>query len=138
MMKIHTTNYQNTFIEVAEDCPAKISQIPPAKKAETIAEIQFNLIKNNPYLFTSDDVIFEIFALKKNLTDSEKPDERVKFFSKGQPCLRASPLSKKYGFGIHHDQNSKIALIALESGEYSQLVSDDSVKKIKAMRSKKA
>lgn len=136
-MKIHTTNYQNTFIEVAEDCPVSVSQIPPAKKIETAAEIQYNLIKNNPYLFTSDDIVFETFALKNNLTDSEKPNERNKFFSKGQPCLRSSALSKRYGFGIHHDQNSKIALVPVESDDYKKLCEDTSVKKVKAMRSKK-
>ncbi|KQS92631.1 DUF6157 family protein [Chryseobacterium sp. Leaf394] len=136
-MKIHTTNYQNTFIEVAEDCPVSVSQIPPAKKIETAAEIQYNLIKNNPYLFTSDEIIFETFALKNNLTDAEKPDERNKFFSKGQPCLRSSALSKRYGFGIHHDQNSKIALVPVESDDYKELCEDASVKKVKAMRSKK-
>lgn len=137
-MKIHTTNYQNTFIEVAEDCPVSISEVPPSKKTETAAEIQFKLIKDNPYLFTSDDVVYETFAVKNNLTDSEKPDERSKFFSKGQPCLRSSALSKRYGFGIHHDQNSKIALYPVECDEYRKFVSDGSVKKVKAMRSKKA
>ena len=30
-MKIHTTNYKNTFIEIAEDCPVSSGQIPPTK-----------------------------------------------------------------------------------------------------------
>ncbi|WP_262147749.1 DUF6157 family protein [Chryseobacterium foetidum] len=137
-MKIHTTNYQNTFIEVAEDCPVSVSEVPPSKKTETAAEIQFRLIRNNPYLFTSDDLVFETYAVKNNLTDSEKPDERIKFFSKGQPCLRSSALSKRYGFGIHHDEDSKIALFPVESDGYRQFLADDSVKKVKAMRSKRS
>ena len=30
-MKQHTTNYHNTFIEIAEDCPATQSEVPPLK-----------------------------------------------------------------------------------------------------------
>jgi hypothetical protein len=26
-----TTNYQNTFIEIAEDCTAKMAEVPPQK-----------------------------------------------------------------------------------------------------------
>jgi hypothetical protein len=29
---MHTTNYLNTFIEVAEDCPVKAAEIPPVKE----------------------------------------------------------------------------------------------------------
>lgn len=32
-MKTHATNYKNTFIEVAEDCPVKAAEIPPIKAA---------------------------------------------------------------------------------------------------------
>ncbi len=30
-MKPHTTNYQNTFIQTAEDCPATTGEIPPMR-----------------------------------------------------------------------------------------------------------
>jgi hypothetical protein len=29
--KQHTTNYTNTFIEVAEDCPAAMAEVPKSK-----------------------------------------------------------------------------------------------------------
>src|SRR3546814_4633419 len=35
-MKVHTTNYQDIFIRLAEDCPAAAGEIPPErKKGET-------------------------------------------------------------------------------------------------------
>jgi hypothetical protein len=41
-MKQHTTNYQNTFIEVAADCPVGKAEIPPIKgTTPTVANIQF-------------------------------------------------------------------------------------------------
>ena len=36
LMKIHTTNYFNTLICVAEDCPINQAEIPPIKKEELI------------------------------------------------------------------------------------------------------
>ncbi|MFP3836102.1 DUF6157 family protein, partial [Chryseobacterium sp. SIMBA_028] len=61
----------------------------------------------------------------------------IKFFSKGQPCLRTSPLSKRYGFGIHHDSEGKVALFPVESKDYQTFLNDDSITKVKAMRSKR-
>lgn len=136
-MKQHTTNYTNTFIEVADDCPVSISQIPPEKKEKTIASLQYEMMTRNPYRYTSDDINFEIQAIKKDIDESEKPKARAEFFSKGQACFRSSPLAKRYGFGIHSDGEGKVALIPVESDEYQNFLKDDSVKKVKAMRSKR-
>lgn len=137
-MKTHTTNYQNTFIEIAEDSTACASKQPPQKPNKTVAEIQFELISKNPYKYTSDDVIFETFAQKNDIPESEKPEARKQFFLKGQACMRCSPLTKTYGFGVHNNAEGKIALIPVESKEYQNFLKDESVEKVKAMRSKKA
>jgi len=47
-MKQHTTNYQNTFIEVAEDSLISESKIPPEKKEKTMANLQYEIILKNP------------------------------------------------------------------------------------------
>ncbi len=134
---MHTTNYQNTFIEVAEDCPAQSAEIPPLKgEAKSIANLQFEMIAENPYQFTSDEVIFNGFVTKNKLT-SNLQQERELFFSKGQACLRASPLTKRYGWGIHHNEAGKVALYPMESEEYQGFVQDVGVKKYRAMRSKR-
>ncbi|WP_262888194.1 DUF6157 family protein [Chryseobacterium gallinarum] len=52
-------------------------------------------------------------------------------------CLRSSPLAKRYGFGFHHNSEGKVALFPVESKEYQQFLNDNSVKKTKAMRSKR-
>jgi hypothetical protein len=44
--------------------------------------------------------------------------------SKGHPHLHVSPLAKRYGWGIHNNAEGKIALIAVESPEYAQLLND--------------
>ncbi|ATN05037.1 hypothetical protein EGY07_10550 [Chryseobacterium indologenes] len=136
-MKKHTTNYINTFIEVSEDCPVNHAQIPPEKKEKTLAGLQYEKIIKNPYRYSSDDIIFECYAIKNDISENEKDEERQKFFSKGQACLRSSPLAKRYGFGFHHNSEGKVALIPIESTEYRKLLTDSSVVKTKAMRSKR-
>ena len=137
-MKIHTTNYENTFIEVAEDCPLNRAAIPTLKgDKKSVANMQFEMLYENPYKFTSDDIFFQIFAVRNELTKSEYETEREKFFSKGQACFRASPLTKRYGFGIHSDNKGKVAMFGMETEEYAKFVADKSIEKVKAMRSKR-
>lgn len=137
-MKIHTTNYEDTLVEVAEDCPAETGEVPPAKgSGRTAALIQFEIISGHPYKFTSDDVLFQVFAEKNDLTEEELPAARQLFFSKGQPCFRASPLPKRYGWGVHSDKDGKIALYGCETEEYRQLLTDENTKKVRAMKSRR-
>lgn len=134
-MKVHTTNYENTFIEVAEDCPAVSGEIPKQKgDAKTVASILFEMISQNPYQYSSDDVFFQVFADKNDLTKSEYEEARKKFFSKGQACLRASPLTKRYGWGIHNNEKGKIALFGRETKQYEEFSKDKNLKVVKAMR----
>jgi len=135
-----TTNYFNTFIQVAEDCPIAAAEVPPQKANErTVAAIQFEALYHHPYRYTSDDVLFQTFAEKKQLAGQEELAEaREAFFAKGQPCFRSSPLTKRYGWGVHSNADGKVALYALESEEYQKLSQDNGLKQVKAMRSKRA
>jgi hypothetical protein len=137
-MKIHTTNYSNTFIEIADDCPVAKGEVPPTKEnAKTAATIQFEMAAKNPYKYTSDDILFQVFAEKNDLAKSEYKAARAQFFSKGQPCFRASPLTKRYGWGVHHNKDGKMAIFGAESGEYKKLSKDKTLKVVKAMKSGK-
>lgn len=135
-MKVHTTNYQNTFIEVAADCPAASGEIPPVKgAARTVANIQFELVVKNPYRYTSDDIFFMVHAERSDLTPEQWPQAREQFFSKGQPCFRASPLAKRYGWGVHSNKDGKVAIYGCDTPEYQELANDKSLKVVKAMKS---
>lgn len=135
---MHSTNYYDTFIEVAEDSAAEQGKMPPIKgEKRTVANLQFEMLYENPYQYTSDHIIFSAFAQRKGFASHQLEAERERFFSKGQPCFRASPLTKRYGWGIHSDAEGKVALYALESEAYRQFVADESLKKVKAMRSKR-
>jgi hypothetical protein len=137
-MKIHTTNYVNTLIEIAEDSPTAIAEVPPLKgEDKSVANLQFEMLIAHPYHYTSDDVLFGVHAIRKDLSPAELDAERQLFFSKGQACLRASPLTKRYGWGVHSDAEGKVAMYAADSLEYQQLLQDEATAKVKAMRSKR-
>jgi hypothetical protein len=136
-MKVHTTNYFDTLIEVAEDSKADCGTPPPIKDKKTVAEMQYELIARNPYKYTSDDVFFQVFADRNDLTKTEYKQAREQFFSKGQPCFRASPLTKTYGFGLHSNSEGKVAIFGMETDDYQKFVSDTKIKKVKAMKSSK-
>jgi hypothetical protein len=120
-MKTHTTNYIDTFITVAPDCTAKAGLEPPEGASISIAHRSFRLIKNNPYVHTSDDVIFAVHAERKQIAARDRKAARALFFSKGQACLRASDLCKRYGWGVHFDAQGRVALYGVESKEYAAL-----------------
>lgn len=137
--KMHSTNYFDTFIEVADDCPVIAGEAPPQKEGrKTIANLQFEMLKDNPYKYTSDDVLFRIYAAKNNVADKDIDKEKTRFFSKGQPCFRSSPLPKRHGWGVHSNSEGKIAIYAMGSDEYKKLAEDRDVRHLKAMRSKRS
>lgn len=130
-----STNYSNTFIEVAEDCPVETAEAPPERSRKTIVRMQYEMISDHPYEFTSDDVIFNVFAMKHDVPKDNRDEERKKFFSKGRACLRSSALGKRYGWGIHYNKDGKMAIYGVESEEYEKLANDQSLDHLKAMRS---
>jgi len=136
--KIHTTNYFDTFIEVAEDTKVTCGTVPSSKgDNKTVAELQYELLVNNPYKFTSDDIFFQVYAVRNDLTKQEYEEAKKNFFSKGQPCFRSSPLTKTYGFGIHADNYGKVAIFGMETEQYDKFERDPNIKKVKAMRTSK-
>jgi len=133
-----STNYYNTFIEVADDCPVAKAEVPVLKgDKRTVVAIQYEMIISNPYRYTSDDVIFNVFAEKNGLIEEELAHLREIFFSKGQACLRCSPLVKRYGWGMHNNHEGKVALYALGSDKYDELMNDNKLQHVKGMRSSK-
>ncbi len=137
-MSMHTTNYFNTFIAVAEDCSVPVAEVPGAKENPTVAELQYKLLNEGPYELTSDDVLFKVHAQRQGIPKSEWKEAREVYFSKGQACMRASPLTKRYGFGVHSDDKGRIALVPLGTKAYTELSKDPDLKQVRAMRSKRA
>ena len=135
---MHTTNYFDTFIEIAEDSPAQRGEVPPIRgEKKSVANLLFEMLYDHPYQYTSDEALFAVFAQRKEFHKADWEKERELYFSKGQPCFRASPLTKRYGWGVHSNEEGKVAIIAAYTPEYQAFVEDKSIPKVKAMRSKR-
>ena len=133
---MHTTNYRNTLITVSPDTSADQAHIPD--RPGTIAALHYALLANRSYEMTSDDLIFEVHTVRSGIDEAERQGARTQFFSRGQACLRSSPLVKQFGWGIHHDDCGRIALVAVEPPEYDALLDRSDVSVVPGMRSKRA
>ena len=128
----------NTFIEVAEDCPATVASAPESKNGKkTIPVLQYEMIAKHPYKYTEEDILFETYANHNNIPAAKRLAERKKFLAQEQPCLRISALGKRYGWGVHCDSHGKVALVAIESTDYKRLASNPTLQHVKAFRSKR-
>jgi hypothetical protein len=137
-------NYYDTFITVSTDCPAERGMVPPDKKSgSTRPSIEFELVANQPYVYTQEELLYEVHIRHKNISEEELSARGAQiwdeFFQKPMPCLRASMLPKKYGWGIHFNTAGKLALVPVESPEYQHFIEGDhgSIKVLPAMRNNK-
>ena len=131
-----TTNYFNTFITVSPDSSVESGRKP--EKAETVAGILYGLLREQAYAWTSDNLLFEVHARRNGLSDADRAREKEAFLSRPHACLRASPLVKQYGWGLHHDADGKVAMYGVETAEYRQLASRADLKVIAGIRSRRA
>ena len=97
-------NYHETLIASADDSPAEHSTVPRGHGArKTVAEVQYDMLASRPFEYTQEDVVFNSWLQHQDLgdlSDDETAEAHREFFAKPQPCLRPSPLPKKYGWGF--------------------------------------
>ena len=56
-------------------------QIPAIKNdKKTIASMQFDLLSKHPYEFTSDDILFQVYYDRNDLTKNEYKNSGKQFF----------------------------------------------------------
>ena len=120
---MHSTDYQDTFIAIAPDCPVAQGTVPPTSAKPSAASLAYQLIQSQPYQLSSDDVLFTVYADRLQIPPQDRQAARVAFFSKPQACLRASDLGKRYGWGIHCNTDGKVALVGAETAAYQALLS---------------
>lgn len=130
------------FVLVATDCPVRAGVVPPERAAgPTVAGIQYELLTARPYALTLEDLIFETHVRRARLSKAEARSRateiRAALFAKPHACMRASPLPKEYGWGVHYDGRGRLALYGVESAEYRRFASGavPDVKLVPAMRS---
>ena len=132
-----------SLITVAEDCPAQTGVIPEGYRgARTVAQVQHEMLAGDPFRFTEDDVLFQSWLRRQDFPDGLPDGEelhalREAFLAKQRPCLRASPLPMRYGWGLAFDAEGRAALCAVDSPAYRELTAPGSdVRLLKAFRSR--
>jgi len=130
-----TTNYHDSFITVSPDCPARRGETPP--KPDSVAGLQLALLAARPYELTSDELLFEVHAARAGIADPDREAERAAFLAKSRACLRASPLVKQYGWGVHHDAHGRTAAYGVETEAYRALAARPDLKVVAGMRSRR-
>ena len=133
---MHSTNYFSTLILASADCAATEGTVPA--KAGTVAAIQHELLSESPYELTSDELLLAVEVRRQGVKRGEVAGFEKTFFAKPHACLRASPLVKSYGWGVHHDSSGRVALVGRETPRYQAMVDDDAVKKVSGMRSRRS
>ena len=136
-------SYKNAFVKVSEDCPVAQSEIPVSKNGKKTAHlIQYELLTEHPYTYDHEELIYEVYIRQKDvpaaIQEKDKPKIWAELFSKGHPCMRASALVKRYGFGAHYNEAGKIAIFPMESNDYKAFLKDKQVTLLPGMRSKRA
>ena len=136
-----SANYHSTFIAVAEDCPVQVAMEPPQRGARTsAAQIHLAMARDHAGTYTQEQILFHTHLHTKGLDPTDHPEQGetwVAFFSKGQPCLRTSPLAKRYGWGLLFDDHGRVTAVARESELYDRLLRDPRLRQLRAMRSKR-
>lgn len=132
VLAIMAINYYDSFIHIAADCVIRSGTVPP--RAGSIAAIQYALLATAPYQLTSEDVLFETHR-QRNPGTNQTP---AQFFERAQACLRASPLVKTYGWGLHHDSAGRVALVGAETPAYRAFAARDDLAQVPGMRNKRA
>jgi hypothetical protein len=134
-------NYYDTLIAVADDCPVAHSEVPEEKPGKkTVANIHYEMLADKPFTVRQEDVLFETW-FRRQPDQTTDPREiaklREEFFARPKPCLRTSPLAKRFGWGFLFDPEGRVKLCSMESDEYRSVLESGEVKVLKAMASRK-
>jgi hypothetical protein len=127
--------YLNTFVAIAPDCLTDVGVVPD--RPDSIAGLEYMLLAANPYRLTGEDLILAVHARHKGIADADIAVFTAALFSRPHPCLRASMLPKRYGWGAHYDAGGRIALYGVETDDYRRLTSQSDIRVVPAMRNRR-
>lgn len=81
-------SYKNTLITISEDSKAVAAVVPSLRNGKpTIASIEYDLIKNNPYKYTQEDVQFKTYLIKNQIEEENVDELREQFFQNQKHAL---------------------------------------------------
>jgi hypothetical protein len=128
---------ENILITPAPDYPAPGAIPPPAKARPTRAAIEYDLLTRAPYTLMHKDFSHRVHVAVAEVSGRPALDFDA-FHAKGQPCMRAATLTKRYGWAAHYDRQGKLALVDPASDRFATLAADPDLPQAPAMRSRRA
>ena len=67
-------NYYDTLVEVADDCPATVAEVPQARGGrKTKAVVEYELLAVHPYTYTEEDIAFGVYAALNDIAKASQP-----------------------------------------------------------------
>jgi hypothetical protein len=117
---------QEELIEVAEDYQEKYAQEPPNRNPKTISRIEYELLVENPYKYTERELFHEVHVVYRG-----RPDLKIDSYN-----IKRSTLVQSFGWGLHRNDQGKLALVAFESDRYKML--QNLIKRTKSYRKNRA
>ena len=67
-------NYYDTLVEVADDCPATVAEVPQARGGrKTKAVVEYELLAEHPYTYTEEDIAFGVYAALNDIAKASQP-----------------------------------------------------------------
>lgn len=125
------------LITPAPDCPVTLAETPPFRAKPSRANIEYHLLVRAPY--SLDHHAFS-HAVHRAMAEvgGKVAQTFEQFHARGQPCMRASPLTKRYGWAAHYDGAGRLALVDPASDAFARLAADQDLPQAQAMRSKRA
>ena len=129
---------RNILIHPAPDCPAQTATRPDmSAQSRSRAVIEYSLLEGSPYGF--DHKTFTYLVHQEMAAERRKLAlDFATFHQKGQPCMRASPLTKRLGWGVHYDAEGKLALLDPQSAGFKRLAATPDLPQKPALRNKRA
>lgn len=98
-----------------------------------------DLVHDEPYAHDQNDVLFAASIRNRSDLDAdERASLRDSWFARSQACFRASPLPRTHGWGVHCDEQGRIAVYGVETEGYRRLAADPSLTQTRALRSTRA
>jgi hypothetical protein len=99
------------LIVVAEDCRADRAIIPLIGLKKSIARIRYEVLIENPYRYSENELFQEVHYVRRN-----RRDLKISSYS-----IKRSKLCQNFGWGIHRNNDGKLALVAMDSDMYQYL-----------------
>ncbi len=90
----------DTCNKVIVDCKVKFGEVPAQKtEKKTVATMQFEMLRDHPYEFTSDDILFRVHAIKNNIDEKNIKKQRELLFCQRTALLSGFPVDEKIWLG---------------------------------------